>query len=165
MRSHSAVRRVCKIRIPRQVRSLAADAHSLEQSHQAFPSVIVAELIETVPPLEILDAKFKLPDPTAASPSIITVPTPPPAEVFIRNEAGVPVASAAAAVIAENVSRPADGDPATGFEHARLASFVPGSALNVPPVLPAGAPVKISRKAVVPSAVVSAAIRVLRTVS
>ena len=99
---------------------------------------MVADEIETVPPELIADAKLSDPEPTAASPSTMTVDGAPPAEVFKRNDAGVPEARPVADVIALNIRRPAEAPLATGFEHASDASFVPGSALNVPPVLPAG---------------------------
>ena len=68
-------------------------------------------------------------------------------------------------VIVLNVSTPPELPGAVGFEQASEASFVPLSALNVPVVLPGGLPVKISRKAAVPSAEVNASSRALRVAS
>lgn len=123
---------------------------------QKFPSVMVAEEIDTVPPVDMADAKLSDPLPTAASPSMMTVETAPLAAVFKRKLAGVPDANPAADVIVLQVSSAAVEPGASGLLHARDASLVPGSALNVPLVLPAGAPLKISRNGVVPAAVVKA---------
>jgi hypothetical protein len=102
--------------------------------------VIVADVIETVPPDVIADEKLSDPEPIAASPSMITVATPPAATVFIRNDAGVPLPVAAALVIELNVSTPAALPGAIGFDKVSVASFPDGSALNVPEVFPVGAP-------------------------
>lgn len=122
-------------------------------------------MIDTVPPDAIVELKFSEPDPTAASPSMMTVDGAPDAVVLNLNDAGVPDARPVADVIADAVKTPAAAPGANGFEHASDASFVPGSALKTPAVLPAGAPVKISRKPAVPSADVSEFRRALRVAS
>jgi hypothetical protein len=142
-----------------------ADSSTLLSGIYGFPSVIVAEDIDTVPPLDMADAKFKLPLPTAASPSTMTVDGDPLTTVFNRNDAGVPDARPASDVIAENVKSPADEPAAAGFESGRLASLVPGSAAKTPAVLPVGDPVNTSITPVVPRAVVIASRRVSRSVS
>jgi hypothetical protein len=126
---------------------------------------MVADDTETVPPLLIVEAKFKLPDPTAASSSAVTVETAPLAALLTLADWGVPDANPSADVIADNVNNPATAAPAMGLVIDRLASLVPGSALNTPAVFPAGAPEKISRKPVVPASVTTAAMRVFLTLS
>ena len=73
----------------------------------AFPSVMVALVIDTVPPDAIVELKLRDPEPTAASISRMTVPTPPEAAVLNRADAGVPEARPVSLVIAENVRTPA----------------------------------------------------------
>jgi hypothetical protein len=130
-----------------------------------LPSVNVALEIDTVPPLDMADAKLSDPLPTAASPSTTTVEGAPPAVVLIRKLAGVPDASPVADVIVLNVKSPADAAPAIGLESGRDARSVPGSALNTPPDFPAGAPLSTHNTAVDPAAVTMVAIRLSRTVS
>src|SRR5262249_6528278 len=127
----------------------------------ALPSVMVADVIETVPPEAIVELKLSEPEPTAASPSMMTVLAAPLAAVLNGKWPGVRLASPVADVIVLKVSTPAELPAATGFEQASEASLVPVSALNVPAVLPGALPVKISRKAVAPRSVVSRSRRAL----
>ena len=108
--------------------------------------MIVADVIDTVPPEAIVELKVERP---AADGGIEFDDDSRGGAVLGGLESGVAGRAAGQGRLARDGARTSSRRltrrRAPGLEHGRLASLVPVSALNVPVVLPGGLPVKISR--------------------